>query len=160
MSEFRTPHVGENIAQAIQDALDPAKPNTMGSAINLINENARAVEDAINAGGVATGAFLADSFTQAETVVGTKTWVIPQRSTLFLGYLEATGVDVPDAGFLYMKVDNRLYRTWGDAAEDVTVTAGIGVITQDADVSLDIEVWWEGGGGTATILLQGIGTYS
>lgn len=54
MSEFRTPHAFENVAQAIQDAVDPEKPQTMGAAINLVNENARAVEDAINSVGTSS----------------------------------------------------------------------------------------------------------
>lgn len=59
---FRIPHPFENVGDAIKDALDPDTPADGGLVTQLMNENNRAIEDAINRVGGGLGYF-SDSFT-------------------------------------------------------------------------------------------------
>lgn len=159
MSEFRTPHAAENIAQAIKDALNPDTPDTIGSAINLINENARAVEDAID-GGTTRGAFLTEAYTLASTVHGTATWVIPSRSaSIFSGHVTAIATGLTAGQTLFLTVGGTQYSVTSDGAGDDGVTAGITAAVFGGDVSLDIETWWEAGAGSNPVSLAGSGVY-
>ena len=69
---FRFPHPFENIGDAIKDALDPDTPADGGLAVQLMNENNRAVEDALSAMG--SGAF--DSASGTENLDGSGECVI------------------------------------------------------------------------------------
>jgi len=159
MSEFRHPHPFENIANAIQDALDPNKPDTLGSAINLVNENARAVEDAID-GGTTRGSLISD--VEAGVASGVHTsfeWVIPGRTnTVFSGTLTLFGA--PPAGTtLYLDINGTRYKTVSDGVGSEAVTAGITALTFTGDVTVNIEVWWESGAGTTGLSISGSGVY-
>lgn len=46
--DFRIPHPFENIGDAIKDAFDPLTPATGDAVTQLMNENNRAIEDAIS----------------------------------------------------------------------------------------------------------------
>lgn len=159
MSEFRHPHPFENIANAIQDALDPNKPDTLGSAINLVNENARAVEDAID-GGTTRGSLIVDQENGvASGVHAVFEWVIPGRTnTVFSGSLTAFGA--PPAGTtLYLDIGGTRYKTVSDGVGTEAVTAGITALTFTGDVTVNIDVWWEAGGGTTGLSVSGSGVY-
>ena len=159
MSEFRHPHPFENIANAIQDALDPNKPDTLGSAINLVNENARAVEDAID-GGTTRGAFLTEAYSLASTVHGTATWVIPSRqASIFSGHVTAIATGLTAGQTLFLTVNGTQYTVLSDGSGDDGVTAGITAAVFAGDASLAIETWWEAGAGNIPISLAGSGVY-
>jgi len=159
VSQFRHPHPFQNVAQAIQDALDPNKPDTLGSAINLVNENARAVEDAID-GGTTRGAFLSEAFTLSDGVHGTAEWVIPSRSaSIFSGHVTVIAIGLSAGQTLFLTVNGTQYSVTSDGSGDDGVTAGITAAVFGGDVTLDIETWWTTGAGTHPISFAGSGVY-
>lgn len=138
MSEFRTPHAFENVAQAIQDAMDPEKPQTMGAAINLVNENARAVEDAINGIDV-TGESGGQNFANLdESQLGSMTWTLPGTADTFLANVSASSF-IPTGAVLHLIVGGK----------DTTATSTTISVETLASASMtlysgpyDIDVFW------------------
>lgn len=123
MPEFRVPNMAQAIGEAVQAAVDPNRPNsTMDHVTQLVHENYRSIEDAIDRGGV-TGAAFSEDFDDADDQVDQLyDWTLPNVSGLYLCVFTLTGDNMAPGYTVELGMNGN---RWSVDAIDATLASAV-----------------------------------
>lgn len=143
MPEFRVPNMAQAIGEAVQAAVDPNRPNsTMDHVTQLVHENYRSIEDAIDRGGV-TGSGVAVDFDDSDDQVDQLyDWTLPAKSGLYLCVFTLIGLNMSSGYTVELGCnDNR----WSVEAIDATLTSAVtGSVLATHGETLEFACMWRG----------------
>jgi hypothetical protein len=153
MTEFRVPHPFQNIGDAIKDAFDPNTPDSTDRVVQLMDENNRAIEDAIDRGSVTGSAFIAEFDDSDDQVDQLYDWTLPTISGLYLCVFTLVGVNMSSGYTVELGMNGR---RWSVDAIDSTLTSAVtGFALAQNSETLAFACMWRGVDSTRDLRLSG-----
>ena len=154
MPEFRVPNIAQAISEAVQAASDATRPDaTMDNVTQLVHENYRAIEDAIDRGQVTGSAFNTDFDASDDQVSQLYDWTLPATRGLYLCVFTLIGVNMSSGYTVELGCnDNR----WSVESIDATLTTAVtGFLLATHGETLAFDCMWRGVNSTRDLRLSG-----
>lgn len=143
MTEFRVPNMAQAIGEAVQAAVDPNRPNsTMDHVTQLVHENYRSIEDAIDRGSVTGAAFSTDFDDSEDQVDQLYDWTLPATSGLYLCVFTLIGVNMSSGYTVELGMNDIRWSV--EAIDSTLATAVTGFALASQSDVLEFACMWRG----------------